>query len=75
MFCVSVFHCAMLYGVFVCVVSGLCVRVFMCSGVVVEDCAMWYGLLFVLFCVCVCRLLALFACVLRLWYSVRCSIV
>ena len=50
-----VFHCAMLYGVFVSVLSALCVCVFVClGGVVVVDCVMWSGLLIVLFCVCVC---------------------
>ena len=54
----------------------LCNCMFMCLGaVVVVDCVMWYGMLFVLFCVCVCCLVALFACVIRLWYVVRCCIV
>ena len=61
----------MLYGVFVCHLSVLCVCMFMCLGVVaVVDCVMWCGLLFVL--LCVCKLIALFACVCRVWYVVRC---
>ena len=49
---------------------------FMCLGAaVVVDCVMWYDMLCVLFCVCVSCLFALFACVIRLWYSVRCCIV
>ena len=71
-----VFHCAMFSGVFVCVLSALCVCVFMCLGVVVVvDCVMWSGMLFALFCVCVCCLFALFAGVIRMWYIVRCCMV
>ena len=62
-----VFHCAMSYGVFVCVLSDLSVCVFVCLGVVVVvDCVMWSGMLFALCCVCVCCLLVLFANVIRL---------
>ena len=74
-----VFVCFIVRWCMVCLcVSCLFLRVcvLMClSGVVVVDCVMWYGMLFVLFCVSVCRLLALFACVFRLWYLVRCCFV